>query len=232
MRKAVLEFVGDFWCVCSLPDRKTAITCSRRNEDGGLSGPFGSTRRNFVGTCGRWYGSGQRPRSTPCWRRRPMLSAGRNGTSGRPSGWDTRIGHYERRLLTSSGQGEALGATSAQAPLRDADHRAVPSSGIKHRAGVDRDVLGRGVGASGGACHRGLVGPAGEPDHGGRVPPEDLHDDRGLAAAADRGEHACAYLDGIWLKRSWSGEVPNIAVLEQWGRGATDTGNSCAWPRA
>ena len=27
------------------------------------------------------------------------------------------------------------------------------------------------------------------------------------------GEHAYVYLDGIWLKRSWAGEVKNIAVL-------------------
>jgi len=28
-----------------------------------------------------------------------------------------------------------------------------------------------------------------------------------------QGEHPYVYLDGIWLKRSWSGEVKNIAVL-------------------
>src|ERR1700710_1483166 len=27
------------------------------------------------------------------------------------------------------------------------------------------------------------------------------------------GAHACVYLDGIWLKRSWGGEVRNVAVL-------------------
>src|SRR5471030_2310277 len=27
------------------------------------------------------------------------------------------------------------------------------------------------------------------------------------------GEHAYVYLDGIWLKRSWGGEVKNVAVL-------------------
>jgi transposase-like protein len=27
------------------------------------------------------------------------------------------------------------------------------------------------------------------------------------------GEHAYVYLDGIWLKRSWGGEVRNVAVL-------------------
>ena len=28
-----------------------------------------------------------------------------------------------------------------------------------------------------------------------------------------QGEHPYVYLDGIWLKRSWGGEVKNIAVL-------------------
>ena len=27
------------------------------------------------------------------------------------------------------------------------------------------------------------------------------------------GEHPYVYLDGIWLKRSWGGEVKNVAVL-------------------
>jgi putative transposase len=34
------------------------------------------------------------------------------------------------------------------------------------------------------------------------------------------GEHAYVYLDGIWLKRSWGGEVKNIAVLVAVGVGA------------
>lgn len=27
------------------------------------------------------------------------------------------------------------------------------------------------------------------------------------------GEHAYVYLDGIWLKRSWGGEVKNVSIL-------------------
>ena len=33
------------------------------------------------------------------------------------------------------------------------------------------------------------------------------------------GEHAYVYLDGIWLKRSWGGEVKNVAVLVAIGVG-------------
>ena len=33
------------------------------------------------------------------------------------------------------------------------------------------------------------------------------------------GEHAYVYLDGIWLKRSWGGEVRNVAVLVAVGGG-------------
>src|SRR6201993_5091772 len=34
------------------------------------------------------------------------------------------------------------------------------------------------------------------------------------------GEHAYVYLDGIWLKRSWGGEVRNVAILVAVGVGA------------
>ena len=37
---------------------------------------------------------------------------------------------------------------------------------------------------------------------------------------AIEGEHVYVYLDGIWLKRSWGGEVKNIAVLVAVGVGA------------
>jgi hypothetical protein len=33
------------------------------------------------------------------------------------------------------------------------------------------------------------------------------------------GEHPYVYLDGIWLKRSWGGEVKNVAVLVAVGLG-------------
>ena len=40
------------------------------------------------------------------------------------------------------------------------------------------------------------------------------------------GEYAYVYLDGIWLKRSWGGEVKNVAVLV--AIGATPTGSLAA----
>jgi hypothetical protein len=43
------------------------------------------------------------------------------------------------------------------------------------------------------------------------------------------GEYAYVYLDGIWLKRSWGGEVRNIAILVACA--ATDTGKSWALPK-
>ena len=36
------------------------------------------------------------------------------------------------------------------------------------------------------------------------------------------GKYAYVYLDGIWLKRSWGGEVPNVSLLVQIGLGAVD----------
>ena len=77
-----------------------------------------------------------------------------------------------------------------------------------------RDVPGRRVGAAGGGHHRGVVGHAGQPQRGQRAEPEDLRHRSKLGGNRPiEGEHAYVYLDGIWLKRSWGGEVRNVAVL-------------------
>jgi len=36
------------------------------------------------------------------------------------------------------------------------------------------------------------------------------------------GDFPCAYLDGLWLKRSWGGEVKNVSVLVAIGQGRGD----------
>ena len=102
-------------------------------------------------------------------------------------------------------------------PVRDADHRALSPARIERRGSHDPDVPGGRVGAPGGGHHRGPVGQAGQPEHRQRVESEDL---RAIEAWRNRpieGEYAYVYLDGIWLKRSWGGEVQNIAVLVAMG---------------
>ena len=53
----------------------------------------------------------------------------------------------------------------------------------------------------------------GEPGNGIQPQPEDLPADRGLAEPAGRGPTSYVYLDGIVLKRSWTGEVRNVSLL-------------------
>jgi hypothetical protein len=57
------------------------------------------------------------------------------------------------------------------------------------------------------------VGHAGEPGDGIQPQSEDLPADRGLADRAVEGRHPYVYLDGIVLKRSWAGEVRNVAAF-------------------
>ncbi len=65
------------------------------------------------------------------------------------------------------------------------------------------------------------MGHAGQPEHGQRAEPEDLRADRGVAEPADRRANTpTCILDGIWLKRSWGGEVRNVAVLVAIGVGS------------
>ena len=59
-----------------------------------------------------------------------------------------------------------------------------------------------------------LWGTTGEPEHGERVKPEDrrvqIEEWRNRPI---EGQHPYVFLDGIWLKRSWGGEVKNVSVL-------------------
>ena len=64
----------------------------------------------------------------------------------------------------------------------------------------------------------GVVGHTGQPEHGERAEPEDLRADRGRGATGrSNGEHPYVFLDGMWLKRTWGGEVKNVRC---WWRSA------------
>ena len=115
-----------------------------------------------------------------------------------------------------SGEMTLAGAAAAEAALRDGDHRALSPPGIERRGGVDADVSGGRVGASGGGHHRGAVGPARQPQHGQRAEPEDLRDDRSLAAAADRGRARL--------------RVPGRDLAEAFAGAARCGTSRCWWP--
>ena len=52
------------------------------------------------------------------------------------------------------------------------------------------------------------------------------------AQPADVGEHAFVYLDGVWLKRSWGGEVRNVSVLIRWSCGRRQILDMCEGAKA
>src|SRR5450432_3614499 len=101
-----------------------------------------------------------------------------------PERLDTRAGHYDRKLQTQAGE-----VTLSVARLRNLTFE------------TEEDIT--------------------EALWGTRVSPSTVSElNKKIYVQIDawrnrpiEGEHAYVYLDGIWLKRSWGGEVKNVAVL-------------------
>lgn len=95
----------------------------------------------------------------------PTPHAGRSGTSVPPSG-STHGPALAAEAVNLLPREHTLGAAAAEVAVRDPHLRMGPASALERRGNVRRDVLGRGVGASGSKHHRGLVRLAGEPQRG------------------------------------------------------------------
>ena len=169
-------------------------------------------------------GVGRGDARTRCWRRRPTRCAGRSGTSGRPERLDTRAGHYERKLLTPAGE------VTLQVPrLRKLPFETEIIERYRRRESSVEEALIE-MYLAGVSVRRvediteALWGTAGQPQHGQRVEPEDLRDDRGLAATADR-RRACLRVPGrdlaeaelgrrgertlrCWWRWAWERRIP------------------------
>ena len=130
-----------------------------------------------------------------------------------PERLDTRAGHYDRKLQTQAGE------VTLQVPrLRNLPFETEIIERYRRRESSVEEALVE-MYLAGVSVRR--VEDITEALWGTRVSPStvsELNQKIYVQIEAWRnrpieGEHAYVYLDGIWLKRSWGGEVKNVAVL-------------------
>jgi transposase-like protein len=126
---------------------------------------------------------------------------------------DTRAGHYERQLHTKAGE-----VTLKMPKLRRLPFETAIIERYKRREVSVEEALVE-MYLAGVSVRR--VEDITEALWGTRVSPStvsELNQKIGAQIEAWRhrpieGEHAYVFLDGIWLKRSWGGEVKNVSIL-------------------
>jgi putative transposase len=137
-----------------------------------------------------------------------------------PERLDTRAGHYTRKLLTQAGEVELQVPRLRRLPLETQ----IIERYRRRESSVEEALIEMYL--AGVSVRR--VEDITEALWGTRVSPSTVSELNQkiygqIEAWRNRpmeGEHAYVYLDGIWLKRSWGGEVKNIAVLVAVGVGA------------
>ena len=130
-----------------------------------------------------------------------------------PERLDTRAGHYDRKLHTKAGE-----VTLSVPRLRNLPFETEIIERYRRRESSVEEALVE-MYLAGVSVRR--VEDITEALWGTRVSPStvsELNQKIYVQIEAWRnrpieGEHAYVYLDGIWLKRSWGGEVKNVAVL-------------------
>ena len=130
-----------------------------------------------------------------------------------PERLDTRAGHYDRKLHTQAGE-----VTLSVPRLRNLPFETEIIERYRRRESSVEEALVE-MYLAGVSVRR--VEDITEALWGTRVSPStvsELNQKIYVQIEAWRnrpieGEHAYVYLDGIWLKRSWGGEVKNVAVL-------------------
>jgi transposase-like protein len=130
-----------------------------------------------------------------------------------PERLDTRAGHYERKLLTPAGE-----VTLSVPRLRKLPFETEIIERYRRRESSVEEALVE-MYLAGVSVRR--VEDITEALWGQRVGPDTVSElNQKIYATIEtwrqrpiEGEYAYVYLDGIWLKRSWGGEVRNIAVL-------------------
>jgi putative transposase len=130
-----------------------------------------------------------------------------------PERADTRAGHYRRKLFTKAGEVELQVPRLRKLPLETA----IIERYRRRESSVEEALIEMYL--AGVSVRR--VEDITEALWGTRVSPSVVSELNQkiygqIEAWRNRkieGEHAYVYLDGIWLKRSWGGEVKNVAVL-------------------
>jgi transposase-like protein len=131
-------------------------------------------------------------------------------TAGRA---DTRCGHYGRKLLTKAGEVQLQVPRLRKLPLETA----IIERYRRRESSVEEALIEMYL--AGVSVRR--VEDITEALWGTRVSPSVVSElnqkiygqIEAWRSRKIEGEHAYVYLDGIWLKRSWGGEVKNVAVL-------------------
>jgi putative transposase len=126
---------------------------------------------------------------------------------------DTRAGHYKRKLLTKAGEVELEVPRLRKLPLETA----IIERYRRRESSVEEALIEMYL--AGVSVRR--VEDITEALWGTRVSPSVVSDlNQKIYSQIElwrnrkiEGEHAYVYLDGIWLKRSWGGEVKNVSVL-------------------
>jgi transposase-like protein len=130
-----------------------------------------------------------------------------------PERLDTRAGHYDRNLHTKAGE------VTLQVPrLRNLPFETEIIERYRRRESSVEEALVE-MYLAGVSVRR--VEDITEALWGTRVSPSTVSElNKKIYVQIDawrnrpiEGEHAYVYMDGIWLKRSWGGEVKNVAVL-------------------
>ncbi len=140
-----------------------------------------------------------------------ICQAGRYERS--PERQDTRAGSYERQLQTKAGQVTLKVPRLRKLPLETA----IIERYRRRESSVEEALIEMYL--AGVSVRR--VEDITEALWGTRVSPSTVSElNQKIYAQIEawrnrpiEGEHAYVYLDGIWLKRSWGGEVKNVAVL-------------------
>ena len=130
-----------------------------------------------------------------------------------PERLDTRAGHYQRKLLTSSGEVTLNVPRLRKIPLETE----IIERYRRRESSVEEAMMQMYL--AGVSVRR--VEDITEALWGQRVSPSTVSElNQKIYATIEawrnrsiKGEYAYVYLDGIWLKRSWGGEVRKIAVL-------------------
>jgi transposase-like protein len=136
-----------------------------------------------------------------------------------PERLDTRSGHYDRKLHTQAGE-----VTLSVPRLRNLPFETEIIERYRRRESSVEEALVE-MYLAGVSVRR--VEDITEALWGTRVSPSTVSElNQKIYAQIEawrnrpiEGEHAYVYLDGIWLKRSWGGEVKNVAVLVAIGVG-------------
>jgi len=126
---------------------------------------------------------------------------------------DTRAGHYKRKLHTKAGEVELRVPKLRKLPFETA----IIERYRRRESSVEEALIEMYL--AGVSVRR--VEDITEALWGTRVSPGTVSElNKKIYAQIDRwrsrkieGEHPYVYLDGVWLKRSWGGEVRNVSVL-------------------